>query len=1085
MTEPTTDQAIAELRERGYSDDEITFSKLDNRYNALRNYLTENIGLQGDENYQLAQKEFNLKATQRSELFADMQAKASDRSTPGRKMEAIGRGVLETTADIAGLPADAFQGALNYITDEDDEHILGSKNLSRNLQALGLGYYDSSKGPEFLAGYNEEPETIADMPPNTRPFAVAGEEAATAGSAALVVGHLARGRTAMQLANPVRDSMIPLSRSNPLAAVQNTAGFIRNSAKDMVDYAAKNPQKFRDMETSIAILSGTGGGIAEAVDPGDPTTRMIGSIAAPLSPSVLPLVAQGSYKLLNKVSGGTVNKLRNAISTRFGDGLDAVARQLQDTVVAEGANPADLAKHIDNFIKKNPQYANKQGNLSPGLATGNDTLLAIERSLIAGDSEISKSAAEQTAGSIKEMRSLFNSALKISDNNPELVRVIADSRIDQLNIVTGLRVAKATKKLELMQKNLTSISSPNVNVSKQVNAQKIKKVFDDVYNDLRTTEDQLWGKIDKTIRLNGNETESALKSLSAETDGLRGIGLPGILKKMQNVGYDSSNGISSVTSGDLLKARSELGKQIRVAMRGDNPDRDLTRRLFNLQNSITNDLSKSANSVQIRLANNATKNRYEFLELPVVNQMRKRSIGGTLNKPDLVLDSMLMGGKSQSAYQTFNDIVTAGAKGQIKSTAGYTKGTKELADPLARFYYAMANDVVGVSGKVNLEKLGGFLTKHEQGLKALGIYDNLKMPEVQAHLVKKLDESAKKIAKNSASKSMAGRVISAGDVNTSVKNIAFNSPNRHKDLKSIVRLSQKKAPGVDSAKALEGIQQSFVENLLEQSIVKYRPPGQKVDFSELISGKKILDALGKKQGKYTLEEDLVSSRMIDRSQMDQIKAMAKQAKQFEESVLKRASGATIQDIPPGSDYLTDIIGRLAGASLASASPLASNMGNQLIIAQIGSQAGRNFLQKLPNAKLRDIMKDAMLDPLLMKNLLERPATVFAKKSRDYKLRVMMVSKGIIEEEEAFLLEGAETKTSKIKSTIATLAKQGKSRGEIMAEFEKGARKEGTTIGPYMLDQVQSILDLSRQERTSIIEQFEIPKKTLLKRRSRN
>ena len=37
----------------------------------------------------------------------------------------------------------------------------------------------------------------------------------------------------------------------------------------------------------------------------------------------------------------------------------------------------------------------------------------------------------------------------------------------------------------------------------------------------------------------------------------------------------------------------------------------------------------------------------------------------------------------------------------------------------------------------------------------------------------------------------------------------------------------------------------------------------------------------------------------------------------------------------------------------------------------------------------------------------------------------------------------------------------------------------------MLDQVQSILDLSRQERTSIIEQFEIPKKTRLKRRSRN
>ena len=158
-------------------------------------------------------------------------------------------------------------------------------------------------------------------------------------------------------------------------------------------------------------------------------------------------------------------------------------------------------------------------------------------------------------------------------------------------------------------------------------------------------------------------------------------------------------------------------------------------------------------------------------------------------------------------------------------------------------------------------------------------------------------------------------------------------------------------------------------------------------------------------------------------------------------MLKRASGATIKDIPPGSDYLLDIVGRLAGATMASASPLASNMGNQLIIAQIGSQAGRNFLQKLPNAKLRDIMKDAMLDPLLMKNLLERPVTIFAKKSRDYKLRVMMVSKGIIEEEEAFELEGADNKTTQIKNAIATLANQGKNRGEIMADFEKSLEEK--------------------------------------------
>ena len=1090
MTQPTTDQAIAELRKRGYSDDQISFAKLDNQYKSYQGYLAENIGLQGEEDYKLVQKEFSEVAGKRAKVFADMQAKAVDDPSVLHNADAFLRSILETTADVAGFIPDVSQGITNAIVGGNAESPLGSKNLSRNLQALGLGYYDSSKGPEFFQIKDgEEPATIGDMPPSTRPYAVAGEEMSTAAATTMGVGALARGRTAMQLANPVRDKMVPMTLKNPLAPIENTAGFLRNSTKDMIDFAAKNPAQFRKMETSVAVLSGIGGGIAEKVAPGDPTARMIGSIAAPLSPTTLPIAAQGSYALLNKVTYGSLDKLRNAIAMKFRNregALDAVARKFQDAVVAQGAKPEDLAKQIDDFIKNNPRYANQQGNLSAGLATGDDTLLAIERSLIAGDSKISKKAAEQTAASIKEMKKLYSSVLKISDNNPELLREIADARINHLNFVTNLRVSKAVRKLDLMQKNLSAISSPNVNVAKQQNAQKIKKVFDDVYEDLRTTEDQLWNKIDKTIRLSGDETEAALKSLSAETDGLRGIGLPGILKKMQDVTYNSRNGLSSVSSGDLLKARSDLGKQIRVAMRGENPDRDLARRLINLQNSITNDLAKSGNSAQIRLANNATKNRYEFLELPVVQRMRKRSIGGSLNKPDLVLDDMLLGAKrSQHAYQTFNDIVEAGAKGQIRSVAGYTKGTKELTDPLARFYYAMANDVIGVSGKVDLDKLGSFLTKHEQGLKALGIYDNLKMPEVQAHLVKQLQESNKKLSSSYASKSMAAKIIGAGDVNTSVSNILFNSSARHKDLKSLVNLSKKKAPGVDNTKALEGIQQSFVDNLLEQSVIKYRAPGQKDDFSELISGQKMLDALAKKQGKFTLEEDLVSSGLIDKSQMSDIKAMATRAKEFEESVLKRASGATIADIPPGSDYLTDILGRLGGATLAASSPLGQGIGHQLIVAQIGSQAGRNFLQKLPNAKLSNVMKEAMLDPVLMKNLLERPATVFAKKSRDYKLRAMLVSKGLLEEEEAFKLEGTENKTAQIKNAIATLANQGKNRGEIMAAFEKESRKKGTTIGPYMLDQVQSILDLSRQERTSIIEQFEIPKKTFLKRRSRN
>ena len=75
MTQATTDQAIAELRKRGYSEDQISFAQLDNKYKSYQGYLAENIGLQGEEDYKLAQKEFSEVAGKRSKVFADMQAK--------------------------------------------------------------------------------------------------------------------------------------------------------------------------------------------------------------------------------------------------------------------------------------------------------------------------------------------------------------------------------------------------------------------------------------------------------------------------------------------------------------------------------------------------------------------------------------------------------------------------------------------------------------------------------------------------------------------------------------------------------------------------------------------------------------------------------------------------------------------------------------------------------------------------------------------------------------------------------------------------------------------------------------------------
>ena len=85
------------------------------------------------------------------------------------------------------------------------------------------------------------------------------------------------------------------------------------------------------------------------------------------------------------------------------------------------------------------------------------------------------------------------------------------------------------------------------------------------------------------------------------------------------------------------------------------------------------------------------------------------------------------------------------------------------------------------------------LTKHEDGLKQLGIFDVLRNTENQAHLVKKLKQSVENKYKNFKGKSMVSKVLGTTEVSDALASSLFQSSTRQNDLRRIYNLTQKKS----------------------------------------------------------------------------------------------------------------------------------------------------------------------------------------------------------------------------------------------------------------------------------------------------
>lgn len=1034
------------------SDDNVT-----NYRNKYINYLSENIGLQGETGYSQARAEFDLLNAERAKRIAIKFQETQPDPTMIQKVDAFGRGFNEEMASTLGLLPDVAQNIANTLGMDEGESPFGSKNLSRNLQALGGGYYTSERLPTKTT----DPTTLGDMPSKLRPYAVGGEEMFTSASFFAPQAIAARYK-----------SIAPI----PVAMEVGKGAAFRRAVDDQVQAYARNPLAYSGVETGVATLQAMGAGLAEQIDPGNPTSRMLGTMAfAPLATAtaVAPIsfVNSVTREAIPRVTKGVAKVARMGLQ---GDkGIEAeLSKQLNKYLTQVDINPSEVINSLSDVISKKALKEGKLPGTSVGLLTGDKNLIAIESAIINNIPNVKKEAAQEAKKSVTDLNNAFNNLLKIEDANPELVRSIADARIAQINALFSTKVNNEITKLKELQKQ-TGLQVKDVPTQKARTAREVRNIIEKTADDLQAYENLQWDKLDRTLTAQTNDTQRAISDLIDEGVLPEQL-IPKSLSKLRGV-RDIGETIDpikarGVNSGDLIDAKKELSTRIREANRAE--DFAKARQLSILQSAVYNDLDNVGKrfGAQLRVANNATMNRYKFYDIDVIKQLTKRTDQGNLPEPDLVLEKNLLG-KQQLNYHTFNDLLTA-TRGAILS--------KENANPLGKFYLAAANEAINPQGLVNADKLSKFLIKNQQGLKTLGMYDTLSEPRNQALFVKKLQEYHKGISK-APTQQVLERIIKSNDSNSYINKTLFSSSNRRKELLKLSDLIKRKQfHKQDPIQALEGVQYSVLQNLINKSFIerKYTPYGEEIPDINLISGKNIKDLLQKKQGKQggkgftTLEQDLLDSKIFNKEQINSIKSMADKAIELEKNLLVREGIAPseAEELIPKGDALMDIMGRLGGVFAAQASPMISGIGHELVISSIFSKAGKDLMSRLPNDKLKNLLIESTRDPVLMKRLLESAPTPRVVRKRDQFLLNVMVSKKMLTERERYDIEDSLYSANNniaLQNQIKKHLQKGVSKQKIMRSYETVARMGKDNIGEFTLDQVQAILGIDDKERTDI------------------
>ena len=301
-----------------------------------------------------------------------------------------------------------------------------------------------------------------------------------------------------------------------------------------------------------------------------------------------------------------------------------------------------------------------------------------------------------------------------------------------------------------------------------------------------------------------------------------------------------------------------------------------------------------------------------------------------------------------------------------------------MIDAQQDFFTALARETTTFDGTVDPAKLQSFIQRNAQTLQSLGLTDEFSNTAIATRAAQNAAKRAEQGTKFAQSKSTAAQILNTNNVEDFATNI-LTSNNIKDGLVAAVRLAKRSQ---DSA-VLDGLRYGIYDALLNLSTTN----------GKLISGSRLNAILTKKTGGSTVEKTLLSSGLMTKSQITNVKTVARKTAEFEKALI---NSDRAEDILGGEDIFYDLLVRIGGANLGGMSALGQSAGAPIVIAGAGSRAARRVLDQVPQGKIRGVLEAAIDDRQLMATLLQKPTSAKAKAAQSQRLYAILAQAGLIE-----------------------------------------------------------------------------------------
>ena len=135
---------------------------------------------------------------------------------------------------------------------------------------------------------------------------------------------------------------------------------------------------------------------------------------------------------------------------------------------------------------------------------------------------------------------------------------------------------------------------------------------------------------------------------------------------------------------------------------------------------------------------------------------------------------------------------------------------------------------------------------------------------------------------------------------------------------------------------------------------------------------------------------------MTKSQSNNLKKILSESKRFERAI---SEASTVEGLLENESAMFDLFVRVIGAKLGSMSAVGQSTGAPLVMAGAGVRTAQKMMLKLPAARVKDVMVQAVFDPAFMAELLKKRVTVKLRQKSNQRIEAYLLRNAIIEDDE--------------------------------------------------------------------------------------